>query len=182
MIAPIRSRCLCLRVAAPTVEEVSSVLLAVLCVSIGLVVTTLASKLQKEEQDALAVADEAGWSIGVAEARAFLSALVQNAAEVGDVDPFKALRSDFDLGVCCMLGALLSRAVGGAVHQVEIDEERAALVDAQRGARGDHRVEYRRGGVARGQGELLRLGGDWRLAAAQEPARRRPHPPRLPRP
>ena len=29
MIAPIRSRCLCLRVAAPTVEEVSSVLLAV---------------------------------------------------------------------------------------------------------------------------------------------------------
>ena len=29
VIAPIRSRCLCLRVAAPTVEEVSSVLLAV---------------------------------------------------------------------------------------------------------------------------------------------------------
>ena len=29
MIAPIRSRCLCLRVAAPTVEEVSAVLLAV---------------------------------------------------------------------------------------------------------------------------------------------------------
>lgn len=92
-------------------------LLAVLCVSIGLVVTTLASKLQKEEQDALAVADEAGWSIGVAEARAFLSALLQNAAEVGDVDPFKALRSDFGLGVCCMLGALLSRAVGGAVQE-----------------------------------------------------------------